>query len=464
MRGHSNIFQQPVLWHDERKRHQHVTIFDTILPRIPIAQHKREQRFRRRHHASLDGLVGWHNAYLHGATNIDYTNNHDIWTNITWQPGPLGSYYQPTNSPLLNNGSTNASNLGLFHYAVTTNSTVEGSNVVSRGYHYVVVSTNGLPLDSNNDGVPDYLEDANGDGTNNDAESWNSSTSPWIGTQPFNQYAALGASATFSVIAYGTAPLSYQWMTNGAAITSATASSYNIPSAPSSDAWTYTVKVSNSSGNVTSSGVTLTVVIAPQVSNISPTTNATYWLQTNFEALFLVVTNPYYGSATPPYYSQYLDPYLYYMAEYQWQYDWTNIPFASGNGANVTYIPAFEGGFNTFEVSNPAGTTDVSWTNIFFASPGMLEAWGENLHGECNRPVWLTNAVGIAAGEGQCIAVTDTGSVVQWGDYGDKGGGNVFSVSNYLIASPPPTSGVVAVAAGEGQDTDDEMELFTLGG
>jgi hypothetical protein len=58
---------------------------------------------------------------------------------------------------LLNNGSTNASNLGLFHYTVTTNEVVEGSNVVSRGYHYVVLGTNGQPLDTNNDGVPDYL-------------------------------------------------------------------------------------------------------------------------------------------------------------------------------------------------------------------------------------------------------------------------------------------------------------------
>ncbi len=178
--------------------------------------------------ASLDGLVGW-NAYIHGATNIDYTNNHDIWTNITWQPGPLGSYYQPTNSPLLNNGSTNASNLGLFHYAVTTNNAVGDQNVCSRqSYHYVVVSTNGLPLDSNNDGVPDYLEDANGDGTNNDTEDWNSPTSPWIGTQPINQYAVAGTSATFSVEAYGTAPLSYQWMTNGAAIGLATASGHTF--------------------------------------------------------------------------------------------------------------------------------------------------------------------------------------------------------------------------------------------
>ncbi len=126
---------------------------------------------------ALDGTNG-HNAYLHGATNSNNsTNSTDLWTNVTWVAGTFGNYYQPTTSPLLNNGNTNASNLGLFHYTVLANNTVEGSNVVSRGYHYVAAGTNGLPLDSNNGGMPDYLEDVNGDGTNDDGEeSWNSST------------------------------------------------------------------------------------------------------------------------------------------------------------------------------------------------------------------------------------------------------------------------------------------------
>jgi hypothetical protein len=74
--------------------------------------------------ATLDGLVGY-NAYLHGATNTAFTNNHDIITNIAWQEGPLGFYYQPPTNPLLTNGSTFATNLGFYHYIVLTNETVE---------------------------------------------------------------------------------------------------------------------------------------------------------------------------------------------------------------------------------------------------------------------------------------------------------------------------------------------------
>jgi hypothetical protein len=73
-------------------------------------------------------------------------------------------------SRLIHAGSTSATNLGLYHYTVTTNNVVEGTNTVSIGFHYIAVGTNGLPLDSNGDGVADYLKDANGNGGVNSGE------------------------------------------------------------------------------------------------------------------------------------------------------------------------------------------------------------------------------------------------------------------------------------------------------
>ncbi|HEY1312758.1 MAG TPA: immunoglobulin domain-containing protein, partial [Steroidobacteraceae bacterium] len=49
---------------------------------------------------------------------------------------------------------------------------------------------------------------------------------PSITTQPANQSVTAGQTATFSVVAGGTAPLSYQWQKGGAAIAGATAPSY----------------------------------------------------------------------------------------------------------------------------------------------------------------------------------------------------------------------------------------------
>jgi PBP1b-binding outer membrane lipoprotein LpoB len=83
---------------------------------------------------------------------------------------------------------------------------------------------------------------------------------PTISTQPANQTVTAGQTATFSVVASGTAPLTYQWQKNGAAITSATAASYTTPVTTTADSGElFRVVVSNSAGNITSNSATLTV-------------------------------------------------------------------------------------------------------------------------------------------------------------------------------------------------------------
>jgi len=81
--------------------------------------------------------------------------------------GPLGPFYQPTNSPLLNAGSRSAAEAGLYHFTVLTNQTkagLLGNGQVSIGYHYVAVDANGNPVDTDGDGIPDYLDlDSDGD-------------------------------------------------------------------------------------------------------------------------------------------------------------------------------------------------------------------------------------------------------------------------------------------------------------
>jgi hypothetical protein len=70
----------------------------------------------------------------------------------------------------------------------------------------------------------------------------------------------VGQTATFSVIGTGTAPLSYQWQTNGTAITGATASSYTTAATTLADnGSTFKVTLSNAVGTITSAAATLTV-------------------------------------------------------------------------------------------------------------------------------------------------------------------------------------------------------------
>ncbi len=83
---------------------------------------------------------------------------------------------------------------------------------------------------------------------------------PTISTQPANQTVNAGQTATFSVLANGTAPMSYQWRMNGSIISGATASSYTTSATTTAmSGSTYSVVVSNSAGSVTSNNALLTV-------------------------------------------------------------------------------------------------------------------------------------------------------------------------------------------------------------
>ena len=82
---------------------------------------------------------------------------------------------------------------------------------------------------------------------------------PSITTQPASQSVAEGGTASFNVVASGTASLSYQWLWNGFYIPGATASSYVRPNVRLPDAGSYSVVVGNSAGTITSAAATLTV-------------------------------------------------------------------------------------------------------------------------------------------------------------------------------------------------------------
>src|SRR5207237_4239672 len=83
---------------------------------------------------------------------------------------------------------------------------------------------------------------------------------PTITTQPASRTVTAGQTASFSVTATGTAPLSYQWQRGGVPISGATLASYTTPSTTSGDNGAqFTVVVSNPAGSVTSNVATLTV-------------------------------------------------------------------------------------------------------------------------------------------------------------------------------------------------------------
>jgi Bacterial Ig domain/Immunoglobulin domain/Immunoglobulin I-set domain len=101
---------------------------------------------------------------------------------------------------------------------------------------------------------------------------------PSITNQPQSIAVTVGQTATFSVVANGSAPLHYQWQNNGGVVSGATSASYStVVTSQSDNNSSFTVTVNNSVGTVTSNPAYLTVNApnAPQVTITSPANGAT---------------------------------------------------------------------------------------------------------------------------------------------------------------------------------------------
>ncbi len=96
----------------------------------------------------------------------------------------------------------------------------------------------------------------------------NTPVGPSITIQPVSQTVAAGRSVTFTATVSGTPVPFFQWQKNGLSIPGAINSSYTIASAATSDAGSYTLVATNSSGSVISEAAMLTIIVAPSNATI----------------------------------------------------------------------------------------------------------------------------------------------------------------------------------------------------
>ncbi len=84
-------------------------------------------------------------------------------------------------------------------------------------------------------------------------------TAPFVTRNPVPVTASVGDTVSFSVQAIGSLPLAYQWLKDGQEIAGATGVTLTLSGIQKGDEGAYSVRVSNSTGPVTSSAATLTV-------------------------------------------------------------------------------------------------------------------------------------------------------------------------------------------------------------
>ncbi|MBG90019.1 MAG: hypothetical protein CMO80_24405, partial [Verrucomicrobiales bacterium] len=159
---------------------------------------------------------------------------------------------------------------------------------------------------------------------------------PTVDAAPASQTILQGANASFTVLASGTAPLSYQWRKNGVDIPGATTTTLNINNAQSVDEASYDVVITNVGGSVTSAAATLTFSIPPTI--ITQPQSQTFGALS--DVIFTVAT----AGTTP--------------LSYQWSKDGVDIPGATSSILFLSGVTTNDIGSYRVKVTNVAGMVD----------------------------------------------------------------------------------------------------------
>lgn len=162
-----------------------------------------------------------------------------------------------------------------------------------------------------------------------------SAIAPTIITPPASQTVNLGAPVSFSVVASGTDPKSYQWRRNGTDLSGKTADTLSIASATSGDSGDYTVVVSNLGGSVTNSPAATLTVRMPATIATAP---ASQTVNPGASVTFAVV-----AGGTAPF-------------SYQWRRNGSNLTGKTNDTLNIPSATAADAGDYTVVVTNLAGS------------------------------------------------------------------------------------------------------------
>jgi hypothetical protein len=104
--------------------------------------------------------------------SIDAVHDQTLAAAPAYQAGPFGGFYLPASAWQVSTGSRSPADAGLYNYTTSLSEAKDGGQSrVNIGLHYVAAGANGMPLDSDLDGVPDYVADSDGNGIPDSSDS-----------------------------------------------------------------------------------------------------------------------------------------------------------------------------------------------------------------------------------------------------------------------------------------------------
>jgi Leucine-rich repeat (LRR) protein len=257
-------------------------------------------------------------------------------------------------------------------------------------------------------------------------------TPPAITTQPLSQTVNQGATASFTVIATGTTPLSYQWYKNRTIISGATSATYSKTNVQQEDTGSYTVTVSNVAGSATSNSARLTVTLLPVISTqpVSQTVNQ------GSPVTFSVV-----ASGTAP-------------LLYQWRKNGTNISGASALTFAIASVQQTDSGNYTVVVSNNAGSVTSAVARLTVSQIPQPPVITSDLESRI-----------VSVGGNVIFSVTATGTQplsYEWRKNGVVVGGNASTFAISPVSFDDSGSYKVIVTNALGSDTSADAILTVV--
>ena len=243
---------------------------------------------------------------------------------------------------------------------------------------------------------------------------------PSITTQPQSTTNLAGTTASFSVTACGTAPLSYQWRFGGGDLNGQTNANLTLSNVQMANAGSYQVVVTNAFGSITSAPAILTVPVSPSITAQPQSRTNLAGTTASFSAT---------ASGTAP-------------LTYQWRFGGGGLSGQTNATLTLANVQPVNAGSYQVVVANAAGSVTSTVATLTILAPPLITTqpqsrtnlagttasfsvtasgtaplsyqWrfgGGDLSGQTNATLTLTNVQPVNAGSYQVVVTNAIGSI-----------------------------------------------------
>jgi hypothetical protein len=219
---------------------------------------------------------------------------------------------------------------------------------------------------------------------------------PYFVLIPVGASVSAGSSRTFTGLANGSQPISYQWQHNSTNLPGATQVTLTLTNLGLNDAGNYTLLASNIVSVTPSPAAQLIVYQKPTI--LQSLTNQVVDVNNTVTLAVSALGSP--------------------TLAYSWQLNGVAVA-GSNPGLTISNISLSQSGYYSITVSNQFGSASSTGRVSVLAPQSSVIAWGDDSGGQTNVPSNLANVVAVSGGDYHSLALRHDGTLIAWGYNGD---------------------------------------------